>query len=107
LPPETKKRADHFTETAAISFLERHFVEIGIYQRRQGQKVDCARRGHDAVLDILTNKQTLQNLEAANLFLIQLDDERNWYRYHHLHENFIRQRLQEMKQPTPWTSTFQ
>ena len=92
MPPETKKRADHFTETAAISFLERLFVEIGIYLRRLGQKVDFARRGHDAALDILTNIQTLQNLEEANLFLIQLDDERNWYRYHNLYEDFLRQR---------------
>jgi hypothetical protein len=92
LPPETKKRADHFTETAVILILERLFVEIGIYQRRQGQKVDCARRCHDAVLEYSTNIQPLQNLEEANLFLIQLDDERNWYRYHHLYEDFIRQR---------------
>jgi LuxR family maltose regulon positive regulatory protein len=86
LPPDTKKRADHFTATTSISFLERLFVEIRIYQRRRGQKVDCARRGHDAVLDISTNKQNLQNLDEAKLFLIPLDGKRNWYRYHHYYK---------------------
>ena len=37
-------------------------------------------------------------LEKANLFLIPLDDERRWYRYHHLFTDFLRQVLHE-KQP--------
>lgn len=37
----------------------------------------------------------LQQLEAANLFLIPLDDERRWYRYHHLFAEFLRHRLQD------------
>ena len=35
----------------------------------------------------------LSNLEQANLFLIPLDDERNWYRYHHLFADFLRTEL--------------
>jgi LuxR family maltose regulon positive regulatory protein len=34
-------------------------------------------------------------LEEANLFLIPLDHERRWYRYHHLFADFLRQRLRE------------
>jgi len=34
-------------------------------------------------------------LERANLFLIPLDDEGHWYRYHHLFGDFLRQRLHE------------
>jgi LuxR family maltose regulon positive regulatory protein len=34
-------------------------------------------------------------LEKANLFLIPLDDERRWYRYHHLFTDFLRQYLHE------------
>ena len=34
-------------------------------------------------------------LEAANLFLFSLDDERHWYRYHHLFAAFLEQRLRE------------
>ncbi len=33
-------------------------------------------------------------LDAANLFLVPLDDERRWYRYHHLFAEVLRARLQ-------------
>jgi LuxR family maltose regulon positive regulatory protein len=36
----------------------------------------------------------LNDLERANLFLIPLDAERHWYRYHHLLADVLRQRLQ-------------
>ncbi|MBK8984740.1 MAG: hypothetical protein IPM39_01445 [Chloroflexi bacterium] len=32
----------------------------------------------------------LQRLEQANLFLIPLDDERDWFRYHHLFADYLR-----------------
>jgi len=35
----------------------------------------------------------LDELERANLLLVPLDDERRWYRYHHLFADFLRQRL--------------
>ena len=35
----------------------------------------------------------LEQLEQANLFLIPLDDERQWYRYHHLFAETLRYRL--------------
>jgi LuxR family maltose regulon positive regulatory protein len=35
----------------------------------------------------------LKYLEGANLFLIPLDQERRWYRYHHLFAEALRQRL--------------
>jgi LuxR family transcriptional regulator, maltose regulon positive regulatory protein len=37
---------------------------------------------------------TLEYLEHANLFIVPLDDERRWYRYHHLFADLLRQRLQ-------------
>lgn len=40
----------------------------------------------------------LQELEQANLFMIALDDERYWYRYHHLFAGMLQQRL---RQATP------
>ncbi len=48
----------------------------------------------DAVLlDPSTRGQeTLEYLERANLFIIPLDNERRWYRYHHLFESLLRQR---------------
>src|SRR5574342_311432 len=36
----------------------------------------------------------LEDLERANLFLVPLDGERRWYRYHHLFADLLRARLQ-------------
>src|SRR3712207_12859 len=36
----------------------------------------------------------LERLERENLFVIALDEERRWYRYHHLFADFLRSRLQ-------------
>ena len=36
---------------------------------------------------------TLERMEGANLFTIPLDEERRWYRYHHLTADVLRGRL--------------
>jgi LuxR family transcriptional regulator, maltose regulon positive regulatory protein len=36
---------------------------------------------------------TLESLERANLFLVPLDNERRWYRYHHLFGDLLHQRM--------------
>ena len=38
----------------------------------------------------------LEMLERANLFIVPLDEERRWYRYHHLFADLLRQRLRQM-----------
>jgi LuxR family maltose regulon positive regulatory protein len=38
-------------------------------------------------------QETLQYLERTNLFIVPLDHERRWYRYHHLFADLLRQRL--------------
>jgi len=40
-----------------------------------------------------SGQETLEYLEHANLFIIPLDNERRWYRYHHLFADLLRQRL--------------
>ncbi len=42
-------------------------------------------------------QQLLEQIEAANLFLVPLDAERRWYRYHHLFGDFLHGRLQQQK----------
>ena len=39
----------------------------------------------------------LEALERANLFLVPLDQERRWYRYHHLFSDLLRQRLRNTR----------
>ena len=40
-----------------------------------------------------SGQAALQAIERANLFLVPLDVERHWYRYHHLFGEFLRQRF--------------
>ncbi|MEZ4865543.1 MAG: LuxR C-terminal-related transcriptional regulator [Caldilineaceae bacterium] len=47
------------------------------------------------------SQTVLEFLEQANLFLVPLDNERRWYRYHHLFADLLRQRLQRQAAPTP------
>ena len=47
----------------------------------------------DAVTEQENGRQVLNDLEKANLFVIPLDDERRWYRYHHLFADLLAQRL--------------
>jgi ATP/maltotriose-dependent transcriptional regulator MalT len=42
-----------------------------------------------------SGQATLEYLDRSNLFTIPLDDERRWYRYHHLFAGLLRQRLQQ------------
>jgi LuxR family maltose regulon positive regulatory protein len=41
----------------------------------------------------------LETLERLNLFIVPLDDDRKWYRYHHLFADFLQARLAQETQP--------
>ncbi len=47
----------------------------------------------DAVLAATGSREVLSELEHANSFVIPLDDERGWYRYHHLFGELLRSEL--------------
>ena len=47
----------------------------------------------DAVLERRDSQLLLESVERANLFLLPLDDERRWWRYHHLFADLLRSRL--------------
>ena len=51
----------------------------------------------DAVMSesVASGQETLEYLERANLFIVPLDNERRWYRYHHLFAELLRQRLHQ------------
>ncbi len=55
----------------------------------------------DAVLcdNVGSGQETLEYLERANLFIVPLDNERHWYRYHHLFGDILRQRLGQKHSP--------
>ena len=49
----------------------------------------------NAVTEREDGKEVLDILERSNLFLIPLDDERQWYRYHHLFAEVLQAHLVE------------
>jgi LuxR family transcriptional regulator, maltose regulon positive regulatory protein len=44
---------------------------------------------------LLDGQAILESLERMNLFVIPLDDERHWYRYHHLFADVLKKRLEQ------------
>jgi LuxR family maltose regulon positive regulatory protein len=47
----------------------------------------------DHLTDQPDSQAMLEHLDTANLFLVPLDNERRWFRYHHLFADFLRGRL--------------
>ncbi len=47
----------------------------------------------DALTGRDDGRQTLEILERGNLFVVPIDDQRQWYRYHHLFADALRARL--------------
>jgi LuxR family transcriptional regulator, maltose regulon positive regulatory protein len=63
-------------------------VQTCILDRLSGP-LCAAVRGRD------DSQALLAQLERSNLFLVSLDDERQWYRYHHLFAEVLHSRLQQ------------
>jgi LuxR family maltose regulon positive regulatory protein len=55
----------------------------------------------EAVTGRADSQAMLEELERNNLFVISLDDERHWYRYHHLFAEVLRARLQQKEPERP------
>lgn len=55
----------------------------------------------DAILldPSVSGQATLEHLERSNLFIVALDNERRWYRFHHLFGDLLRKRMAQ-KLPT-------
>lgn len=66
-----------------------HFLlETSVLNRMNAELCDFLRE--------TTNSQSsLEALERANLFVVPLDQQRLWYRYHHLFNDLLRQRLRQ------------
>ena len=63
-------------------------LQTSILSRLIGSLCDAV-TGHD------DGKLMLEAIERENLFLVPLDDRRQWYRYHHLFADVLRARLQD------------
>ena len=54
----------------------------------------------NVVLERQDSQAILQFLEQANLFIVPLDNRRQWYRYHHLFADLLRDRLEASDEKT-------
>jgi LuxR family maltose regulon positive regulatory protein len=66
-------------------------LQTAILERLQGSLCEAVIGEHGGET---SGQAMLEQLEQANLFLISLDDERLWYRYHQLFAEALRHRLQ-------------
>jgi LuxR family maltose regulon positive regulatory protein len=70
--------------------LQRFLLETAILDRLSGPLCDAVTAGSDS-------QAVLESLERRNLFLIALDHQRQWYRYHHLFAEALRARLAQAR----------
>lgn len=72
-------------------------LESSILEQLSGPLCDAV-VGPEALGD-RGSQAVLERLEATKLFIVPLDDERHWYRYHNLFSDFLRARLTELAEP--------
>jgi LuxR family maltose regulon positive regulatory protein len=63
-------------------------TETSILKRLSGPLCDATTGGANG-------QETLETLERNNLFIVPLDHQREWYRYHHLFAELLRHRLRQ------------
>lgn len=100
-PQAAAQIADMGTDQAAVgSYLLRSVFEqlpapkqdillsLGVAQQLSGDLANALTGRHDG-------QHLLEELEAMQLFLLPLDRERQWYRFHNLFADFLRSRLKD------------
>jgi LuxR family maltose regulon positive regulatory protein len=66
--------------------IQAFLLQTAILDRLTGSLCDAVTQGTES-------QQVLEALDASNLFVMRLDEERCWYRYHRLFADLLRQRL--------------
>jgi LuxR family maltose regulon positive regulatory protein len=69
-------------------------LQTSILDRMSGPLCDAV-LGRGERTTFPASREVLEQLEQANLFLIPLDNKREWYRYHHLFGDLLRVRLNQ------------
>ena len=73
--------------------IQRFLLCTSILERLTAPLCDAVLAGEEG--SKTESARILQYLERANLFLAPLDDERQWFRYHHLFADLLRNQLQK------------
>ena len=72
--------------------LQDFLLKTSILDRLSGSLCDAVCFGSAGTAN---GQEMLETLDRSNLFIIPLDEERCWYRYHHLFADLLRQRLRQ------------
>jgi LuxR family maltose regulon positive regulatory protein len=75
--------------------IQTFLLRTSILDRMCGPLCDAVMLAPSASGQETGSRKTLEYLEHANLFVVPLDNERRWYRYHHLFAELLRQRLHQ------------
>ena len=83
----------HVADYLAAEVLERQPEEVRTFLLRTSILERLSGPLCDAILEAEGSAGLLADLERSNLFLVPLDDRREWYRYHHLFGQLLRLEL--------------
>jgi LuxR family transcriptional regulator, maltose regulon positive regulatory protein len=89
----------HVADYLVAEVLERQPPELRAFLLRTSVLERLSGPLCDAVLETQGSAELLRELEASNLFLVPLDDRRQWYRYHQLFAQLLRLQL-GVREPT-------
>ena len=88
--------------TGSDRFIQDYLMDEVLLRQSQGTKdfllqTSILKRLSGSLCDAVTGQKEgqaiLESLEVANLFIVPLDNERRWYRYHHLFADLLIHRL--------------
>ncbi len=80
---------DYFTDEVLLQQskdIQAFLLQTAILGRLSGPLCDTVAGRNDG-------QEVLEKLDKANLFIVPLDNERRWYRYHHLFADLLRKQL--------------
>jgi LuxR family maltose regulon positive regulatory protein len=83
----------HVADYLLAEVLERQPAELRAFLLRTSVLERLSGPLCDAVLETQGSAARLRELEASNLFVVALDDRRQWYRYHQLFADLLRLQL--------------
>ena len=83
----------HVADYLVAEVLERQPEELREFSLRTSVLERLSGPLCDAVLETQGSAELLRELEASNLFVVPLDDRRQWYRYHRLFADLLRLQL--------------
>jgi LuxR family maltose regulon positive regulatory protein len=77
--------------------IQNFLLQTSILENLSGSLCDTVIASHSNGLEdeARSSQHILEYLERSNLFLVSLDSDRNWYRYHHLFSDLLRVRLEQ------------